>query len=452
MNYDILNELFDTNTFVQTNSYVVSALTDNSEAGDGVITGYGSVEGRAVFAAIQDESVLKGSVGVTHAQKICSCIEMAVKAGSPFVFFVDSAGARINEGLDVLGGYGKIIKSLSAAIGEIPTIAVITGKCTGASSLIASMVDFTVMTDDGYFAFSGVDSLAATTLKDVKTLGSAKGAAATGKVSLTASNRAESFILIKDLLSYLPDNCECCCAEIESNDDFNRAINASSFDTFSNYDVRELIVQIADNGKFFELSKDFAPNAVTGFAHVGNKTVCFIANQPSVENGLITTNACNKISAVLAFCDKFSIPVITLTNTCGFAVSVDEETAGISAAAALLATSYANSEITKINIITGKAYGSAYLVMNGKNTGADIVYAWDKADISVITPEAGALLLYNNEIKASSDPVAAREEYINKYRMENSSPMQAAYKGLVDDVIPSSQTRARIISALYLLD
>lgn len=452
MNNDILNELFDTNTFVQTNSYVISDFTDNSEAGDGVITGYGSVDGRAVFAAIQDESVLKGSVGVTHAQKICYCIEMAVKAGSPFVFFINSAGARINEGLEVLGGYGKIIKSLSAAIGAIPTIAVITGKCTGASSLIASMVDFTVMTEDGYFAFSGADSLAATTLKDIKTISSSKGAAAFGKVSLTASNRVEGFNLVKELLNYLPDNCECNCTETESADDFNRSINTSAFDTFSNYDVRELIVQIADNGKFFELSKDFAPNAVTGFAHVGNKTVCFVANQPASDDGLITANACNKISAVLAFCDKFSIPVVTLTNTCGFAVSLDEETAGISAAAALLATSYANSDITKINIITGKAYGSAYLVMNGKHTGADIVYAWDKADISVITPEAGALLLYNNEIKASSDPVAAREEFINKYRNENSTPMHAAYKGLVDDVIPPSQTRARIISALYLLD
>ena len=146
MNNDILNELFDTNTFVQTNSYVISDFTDNSEAGDGVITGYGSVDGRAVFAAIQDESVLKGSVGVTHAQKICYCIEMAVKAGSPFVFFINSAGARINEGLEVLGGYGKIIKSLSAAIGAIPTIAVITGKCTGASSLIASWACFLVPT------------------------------------------------------------------------------------------------------------------------------------------------------------------------------------------------------------------------------------------------------------------------------------------------------------------
>lgn len=450
MNIDILNELFDANTFVQTNSYIVSPSTDVLEAGDGVITGYGSVDGRAVFAAIQDESVLKGAVGIAHAQKISKCVDMAVKTGSPFVFLINTAGARISEGLDALKGYGKIIKSLSRAIGEIPTISVITGKCVGAASIIASMTDFSVMSDDSYFAFSGQDSLASTTLSDVKKVCDSNGVSKTGRVTLTASNRAECFAKVKELLCYLPDNCQSDILETETSDDFNRSINADKFDTFAEYDVKDLISQIADDGSYIELFPDYARSVSTCFAKIGNKSVCIIANQPSENNGVLDTNACSKISSVLAFCDKFNMPVVTLTNTCGFAVSVDEENNGLSSAAALLAASFANSEMTKINIITGKAYGSAYIVMNGKNTGADIVYAWDKADISVITPEAGALLVYNNEIKSSANPNDARKEYIQKYRDEFSTPYQAAYKGLVDDIISPAETRARIISALYL--
>lgn len=451
MNNNILNELFDTNTFVQTNSYVVSAAS-LQEAGDGVITGYGAVNGRAVFAAMQDESVLKGAVGNMHAQKISACIDMALKAGSPFVFLIDSAGARINEGLDVLIGYGKIIKSLSAAIGAIPTIAIITGKCTGAASVIASMFDFTIMAEDSYFAFSGTDSLAAKTLKDVKAIGTASGSLKAGKVSLSAKDRAACFEKAKDLLNYLPDNCQASPIESENLDDINRLIYTSGFGTFDSYDVKDLIFQLADNNQYIELNKDFAPSAITAFTFIGGRAVCIIANQPSVDDGVIDTDACNKISSMLAFCDKFSVPVVTLTNTCGFSSSLKDEQDKISAAAALLATSFANSDITKINVITGKAYGTSYLVMNGKNTGADIVYAWQGSDISVITPEAGALLAYSDEIKASQNPIEAREEFITKYRNEYTTPMHAAYKGLVDDVISPAETRARIISALYLLD
>ena len=450
MNKDILIELFDANTFVQTNSYVVSPLSEGVEAGDGVITGYGSIDGRAVFAAIQDESVLKGSVGIAHAQKISSCIDLAVKSGSPFLFLIDTAGARINEGLEVLTGYGKIIKSLSTAMGVIPTISIVTGSCTGVSSIIASMTDFTIMSEDSYFAFSGKDALSSTTTTDIKNICNSKGNATNGKVSIVASNRAECFAKAKNLLDYLPDNCESLPYDTDINDNIIRTLNCSDYQTFADYDVKDLIKQITDNGDFIEISSYFAQNVVTCFSRIGNKAVCLIANQPKINQGILNTDACNKISSILAFCDKFSIPVITLTNTPGFEVSVKEEINGLSSSAALLAASFANSETTKINIITGKSYGSSYIVMNGKNTGADIVYAWNTADISVITPEAGALLVYNDEIKSSADPKKAREEFINKYREEYSTPMHAAYKGLVDDVISPSETRARIISALYL--
>ncbi|MFR1518997.1 MAG: carboxyl transferase domain-containing protein [Clostridia bacterium] len=454
MNKEILNDLFDADTFVQTNSYMLSSAADaEGFPGDGVVTGYGSISGRAVFAALQDESVLKGAVGIVHAQKISACIDMAVKAGVPFVFFIDSAGARIQEGLEVLGGYGQIMKSLSGALGVIPTVAVISGQCTGAAAVIASMADFTFMPKDGaYFAFSGLDALQAASGKDCKEIGSAAAGAAAGTVSCFADSLKDCMQKVKVLLHYLPDNCDCEAPSSESGDDFSRKINAEACGAFETYDVRDLIVQIADNGDWMELYDGYAPNVVAGFARIGDRTACIIANQPALQQGELDHAACEKIAGMLAFCDKFSIPAVTLTNTYGFAASPAEEQNALSSSAALLVTSFTNSGMPKINIITGKAYGSAYLAMNGRQTGADLIYAWNGADISVITPEAGALLIYNEEIKASGDPVQARREFIEKYRREYATPVYAASKGFVDDIISPAETRSRIISALYLLD
>lgn len=452
MNNDILNGFFDADTFVQTNSYILSPSADpGSPAGDGVTTGYGSVAGRAVFAAFQDESVLKGSVGTAHAHKIAACIDMAVKAGVPFVFLIDSAGARIGEGLDVLDGYGRIMKALSNALGIIPVFALVAGKCTGAAALIASMADFVIMPQDGaYFSFSGQDALQAASQADCRKIGSASCAAQAGMLSMTGTDLNDCFQKLRALIGYLPDNSDCEAPAAEAGDDYARRISAEGFGTFEPYDVKRLIEQIADEGTWTELSAEYAPNAVTGFAKIGDCSVCIVANQPSVRDGVLDQAACMKISGLLAFCDKFSIPVVTLTNTCGFAVSPEEEEKALPSVAALLTTSFSNSEMPKINIITGKAYGSAYLSMNAKQTGADLVYAWSGADISVITPEAGALLVYNEEIKTASDPVQARKEAIEKYRKDYATPVYAASRGFVDDIISPAETRARIISALYL--
>lgn len=450
MNTDILNLLFDADTFVQTNAYVSAPLYEqntNSERfiGDGVLTGYGSVSGRAVFAAIQDESVLKGSVGSAHARKISECIDMAVKVGAPFVFIIDSAGARLKEGIAALGGYGRIMKSFSAAIGAVPTIAFINGQCSGAASIIASMADFTVMPDKGaVFSVTGSDAAG-------DKAGSADSVSASGVLSCRGKDIQECANAVKELIDYLPDNALCGAPEIEAEEDISSLIDTNGFGTFDEYDVRSLISRLADGGKWTELYSGFAESAVCGIMRIGGKTACLLANQPSVQNGVIDSDACSKFSGMLAFCDKFNIPVITLTNTCGLAASLSEENKGLSASAALLVSSFANSSVPKINVITGKAYGSAYLIMNGKNTGADIVYAWKDADISVITPEAGALILYDDEIKASDDPISARKDAILKYRSEYSTPVYAASEGLVDDIIMPSETRARIISALYLL-
>ncbi len=453
MNHNIINKLFDADTFAQLNAYVISPCAgENGVAGDGVITGYGAISERAAFAAVQDKSILKGSVGIAHARKISSCIDMAVKAGAPFILVINSAGARIGEGLDVLSGYGQIMKSLSAALGIIPVFAVINGQCTGAASVIASMADFVLMPRNGsYLAFSASDTLKSVSGKDCNKVGSAEARFAAGAVSCLEENTDACLDKVRALISLLPDNSAASAPETETEDDSSRAIDASGFGTFDEYDVKALISQIADCGNWIELYAAHAKSVVTGLAQFGGRTACIIANQPSERQGELDGAACEKTARVLAFCDRFSIPVITLTNTCGFAVSPEEEQKDLSSAAALLITSFANSEIPKINIITGKAYGSAYTAMNGRQTGADIVYAWNKADISVITPEAGALLLYDAEIKSAADPIQARAEAIQKYRGEYASPLHAAAKGLVDDIIVPAETRARIISALYLL-
>ena len=449
----IWNELFDANTFVQTNSYMVSPSASAEDAvGDGVVTGYGSIEGRAVFAAVQDETVLKGSVGIAHASKIASCIEMAVKCGAPFLMVINSAGARINEGIEVLSGYGAIAKAVSEALGIIPVFAMVNGQCSGFAAVLAEMADFVLMSQEGsYLAISGKEALAAASGKDCKEAGTAKANLHAGNISYFGENSGDCFCKIKELLSYLPDSCDREPPAAESEDPYTRPVQAQKFGTFEPYDVKDLIREIADHGTWCELSAGYAPNAVTGLARIGDRTACIIANQPAEADGDLDTAACNKIAGMLAFCDRFSIPVVTLTNTNGFAVSLEEEQNGLTSAAALLITSYTNSSVPKINVITGKAYGSAYIAMNGKQTGADLVYAWKQADIAMITPEAGALLIYNDQIQAAEDPAAARKAYIQKYRAEYASPVYAAAKGLVDDMIDPAETRARIISALYLL-
>ncbi len=440
---EIINELYDINTFVQTNSYIVSPAAAEAKDGDGVVTGYGSINEKAVFAAFQDESYLKGAVGLTHAKKISNCIDMAIKVGAPFVFYMSSSGARIDEGLDSLLGYSLIVKAVTSALGIIPVIVVNDGKCIGISSVIASAADFNIVTNNAYVAFSGQNAIEATGAK----LSNSKKS-----ISIKCEDRKAAFDKVRELLDYIPDNCKVASTLHDTSDDINKRINADNFKPFESYDVKNLISEISDNNKWLELFSEYAKNIVTGFAIIGGRSVAVIANQPSENEGLLDKDSCEKASSILAFCDKFNIPVITLTNTAGFVVSATQEENGLSASAALLISSFVNSEIPKINIITGKAYGSSYLIMNGKNTGADIVYAWNNSDIAVITPEAGALLIYNDDIKAAENPVEARNEFIEKYKKEYSTPYYAAQKGLVDDIINPSETRARIISALYLLD
>lgn len=435
---DKLNKLFDDCTFAETNKY-------SSQNGDGVVTGYGAVYGRPVFAAIQDESYVGGSLSAVNCAKIVKTIDFAVKAGAPFVLVINSAGARAQEGLQVLDSMGSLVNALSGALGIIPTIAVVNGKCLGTMAIAANLCDFVFYSEDkAQLSVAGLDICKDKAGKAINS--------DNGSVACFCENEDACFAAVKELLSYLPDNSVSCDNTEECEDDLNReALELNSLNAVDEYDVRTVIGAVADNGQYFEIYADYAKNIVTAFARFGGIVAAVIANQPAELGCELTQDAANKASKVIDFCDKYSIPVITLTNTGSYAATEAQEKAGVAQAAALLISSFANTDVPKINIIIGKAYGNAYISMNSKQIGCDIAYGWTSADIALISPEANVLLMYKDDIKAAEDPVAKRQELIEEYRKQYQTPMYAAACGMIDDVITPDSTRARIISALEIL-
>ena len=435
---DKLNKLFDDSTFAETNKY-------SSQNGDGVVTGYGAVYGRPVFAAIQDESYVGGSLSAVNCAKIVKTIDFAVKAGAPFVLVINSAGARTPEGLQVLDSMGSLVNALSGALGLIPTNAVVNGKCLGTMAIAANLCDFIFYSEDkAQLSVAGLDICKDKAGKSIN--------CNNGSVACFCENEDACFEAVKKLLEYLPDNSVSCDNTQECEDDLNRvAPNLNLLNAHDEYDVKSVIEAIADNGEYFEIYADYAKNIVTAFARFGGIVAAVIANQPAESDGALTQDAANKASKVIDFCDKYSVPVITLTNTGSYVSSEEQEKAGVAQAAALLISSFANTDVPKINIITGKAYGNAYISMNSKQIGCDIAYGWTCADIALISPEANVLLMKKDEIKAAEDPVAKRKELIDEYRKQYQTPMHAASCGMIDDVITPDSTRARIISALEIL-
>ena len=460
---EICNQVFDKGSFVQTYAYMVSPYGNTAQkngetaAGDGVVSGYGTIAERLVYCAIQDSSCLRGALGTVHAAKIVRTIDMAVRMGAPFILFIDSAGARLEEGLDVLSGYGEIMKSMSTASGQVPLISVIVGGCPGAAATAASLADFVLMTEQekSYLCLNGPELIKANTGKTVA-LKEMAGAVFQGTVSgaacIVRQTEAACFAALKDLIDYLPDNSLSGAPYSECGDDPNRdCAVCREKKTFEAYDVRDVISEICDNHAFFELYEGYAANIVTGFGRFNGRVAGIIANQSAMEDGMLNTAACGKASALIDFCDTYHIPILTLTNTPGFAADEKEEGSGAAAASAMLASSFANSNVPKLNVIIGKAYGNAYIVMNSRHIGADYVYAWPGADIAAMSPEANAVILYQDEIKNSEDPIAKRTELAAVYRKTYASPYYAASKGFVDDIMEPGETRGRIISAFEMM-
>lgn len=457
-------ELFDDGSFVETDAFVNHSSTefgmDTKETpGEGVITGYGTVDGRLVFVYSQDYTVMAGSLGAMHSKKICKILDMASKMGAPVISLLDSGGARIHEGVDALAALGEVLSKTALNSGVIPQISVVLGTCAGGAAQIAGLSDFvfTVNNISKMFIF-GPQVVSAAEGKSITAEelgGSEIHSAISGTSHFSASNEKECFAQVKQLLSFLPsNNLEEAPFEVSS-DDINRVSeNLQTIvpdDSSVAFDVRSVISQITDNGSFFEASKDFAQNIVTGFAKFDGTTVGLIANNTAVNDGLLDIDACDKAARFISFCDSFNIALVTLTDVGGFVVSSEAEKSGLIRHASKLLYAYSEATVAKINVIIRKAYGSSYISMCSKHTGADVVLAWPTAEISVMSPEGAANIIFKHEIADSTNPIAVRKEKIQEYKNKYASPFEAAMKGYADDVIEPDSTRPRIIAALLML-
>lgn len=449
--------LFDEGNFHEIDAFVTQRF-DNADGlkdvpAEGVVIGYGTVEGRPVYAYAQDYTVLNGSVGEMHAAKICKIMDMALKMGAPIVSILDSDGARIKEGLDALKGYGEIFKKSANASGVVPQIAIILGQCAGGASFAPAMADFTFMVDGISHMYVNGPSVVKGGANEDITADSLGGAEAhsskSGVASFRAANEEECFAQVKNLLSYLPSNNLEGAPVYDATDDLNRASAAlNEIGEGGAYAMKNVIAEIADGGAFLEAHAEYAQNMITGFARLDGIGVGIVANK---ENSELDSAASEKAARFIRFCDCFGIPVVTLTDVAGYVVSKDEEYNGLVRRGAKLLYALAEASVPKINVIVNKAYGSAYVAMNSKHIGADMVFAWPNAEISVMGAEGAANIVFDDEIAASANPVATRNEKIAEYKEKCASPYMAAARGYVDDVIEPALTRPRLIFALEML-
>jgi len=459
-----INALFDEGSFIELDAYVTHRCTqfgmDKTEApADGVVTGYGTVDGRLVFVYAQDFTVIGGSLGEMHAKKICKVMDMAAKMGAPVIGMNDSGGARIQEGVDALAGYGEIFMRNVRNSGVIPQISVIMGPCAGGAVYSPAITDFIFMVDKTAKMFitgpQVVSSVTGQNVTDEELGGSGVHSSKSGVAHFTAADDNECIEKLKKLISFLPqNNLEDTPYDIPT-DEINRLSETLTTivpdDANKAYDIKNVITEIVDNGDFLEIQESFAQNIVIGLARLNGNTVGIVANQPKFKAGALDTNASDKGARFIRFCDSFNIPVVTLTDVPGYFPGVDEEHGGIIRHGAKLLYAYAEATVPKINVIVRKAYGGAYIAMSSKHLGADMVFAWPTAEIAVMGPDGAANIIFKKEIANSADPVTTRNEKIEEYRQKFASPFEAAKRGYVDDVIEPDSTRPRIIAALEML-
>jgi acetyl-CoA carboxylase carboxyltransferase component len=459
-----INMLLDSGSFVEMDVFVETrsaefGMDKKRIPGDGVVTGYGTIDGRPVYLASQDFTVIGGTLGEAHALKISKAMDMAMKMGTPFISINDSGGARIQEGIDALNGYGDIFLRNTHASGVIPQISIIMGPCAGGACYSPAITDFIFMVENtGQMYITGNQVVKAVTGEDVtlEELGGAKvHNSVSGVAHFMSSSEQECIEMIKTLISYLPDNNLSGAPYYECKDDINR-ISEKLTELIPDepnkaYNMLGVISEIVDNGEFFEVHKYFAQNIIVGFARLNGGTVGIVANQPSVKAGSLDYDSSDKAARFIRFCDAFNIPLVTFTDVPAFLPGVTQEHNGIIRHGAKLLFAFAEATVPKVNVIIRKAYGGAYIAMNSKSLGADLVFAWPTAEIAVMGAEGAANIIFRKDIAESQDPVQTRKQKIEEYRMKFSNPYVAAARGYVDDVIDPAHTRKRLISALELL-
>lgn len=459
-----VNLLFDEGTFVEMDAFVkhrcVSFGMEKVDApGEGVVTGYGQVDGRLVYAYAQDFTVVGGSLGEMHAKKICKVQDMALKMGAPVIAMNDSGGARIQEGVDALSGYGHIFYRNTISSGVIPQISAIMGPCAGGAVYSPALTDFIFMVDKTSQMFiTGPQVIKTVTGEEVSAeeLGGAMTHNQISGVAHFASANDEACIAeIRRLLSFLPSNNMETAPIFETGDDINKIIPELDEIVPDNpnkpYDMKKVIEMVADDGDFFEVQPYYAQNMITGFIRINGQSVGVIANQPKVLAGCLDINASDKAGRFIRTCDCFNIPVLNIVDVPGFLPGTKQEYGGIIRHGAKMLYAYSEATVPKITLIVRKAYGGAYIGMCNKELGADMVFAWPSAEIAVMGPEGAANIIFRNEISESDDPQATRVELVENYKSEFATPYKAAERGYVDDVIEPSATRPRLADALNML-
>jgi len=459
-----INLLMDEGSFVEMDAFVEHrcsqlGMENTQAAAEGVVTGYGTVNGRLVYVFAQDFTVLGGSLGEMHAKKICKVLDMAMKVGVPVVGINDSGGARIQEGVDALSGYGQIFYRNTIASGVIPQISVIMGPSAGGAVYSPAITDFVFMVDKTSQMFiTGPQVIKTVTGEEVSSedLGGARTHnTISGVAHFMSPDEKQCIEDIKTLLSFLPSNNMESAPVFDTADDINRIEEALDEIVPENpnkpYDMKGVIRLIADNGEFFEVQAYYALNMITGFVRLGGRSVGIIANQPKVLAGCLDINASDKAGRFIRTCDAFNIPVLNLVDVPGFLPGTNQEYGGIIRHGAKMLYAYSEATVPKVTLVTRKAYGGAYLAMCSKDLGADVVLAWPSAEIAVMGPEGAANIIFRKDIERSDDPAGTRQAKIDEYKDRFANPYVAASRGFVDDVIVPSTTRQRIISAFDML-
>jgi propionyl-CoA carboxylase beta chain len=458
--------LVDPGTFVEIDRFVTHRCRDfgmdaekNLVLGDGVVTGSARIDGRPVFLYAQDFTVFGGSLSETHAAKICKVMDMAVKMGVPMVGLSDSGGARIQEGVVSLGGYADIFLRNTLASGVVPQISAIMGPCAGGAVYSPAITDFILMVEGTSFMhITGPDVVKTVTHEDTTSeeLGGARvHSEVSGVAHFTAPDDATCLMQVRELLSFLPLNNGEDPPFRQCDDDPNRMDEA--LDTIvpassdQPYDMRQVVKKIVDDGKFFEVQSRYAKNMIIGFARIGGRSVGIVGNQPNHLAGVLDIKASLKGARFIRFCDAFNIPLITFEDVPGFLPGKEQEWGGIIAHGAKLLYAYCEATVPKITVITRKAYGGAYDVMNSKHIRSDLNLAWPSAEIAVMGAEGAAKIVFRREIQAAKDPKAEEKRLVADYKAKFANPYQAAAHGYVDDVIEPHRTRPMLIQALELL-
>ncbi|MBN2117851.1 MAG: acyl-CoA carboxylase subunit beta [Anaerolineales bacterium] len=425
---------------------------------DAVVTGWGTIEGRLVYIFSQDFTVLGGSLGEVHSEKICKIMDMAMKNGAPLIGLNDSGGARIQEGVVALGGYADIFLRNTLASGVIPQISAIMGPCAGGAVYSPALTDFIFMTrNTSYMFVTGPDVVKAVTHEDVsfEELGGANvHSEKSGVCHVAADSEADTLYLIRKLLMYLPQNNMEDPPFVPGDDPLRmdeRLDTIIPADPNKPYDVKEVIRMIVDGGQFFEIHENFAANIVVGFARLGGHSVGIVANQPAVLAGVLDIDASEKGARFVRFCDSFNIPIITFEDVPGFLPGTNQEHHGIIRSGAKLLYAYCEATVPKLLVITRKAYGGAYCVMSSKHIRSDLNLAWPTAEIAVMGPDGAVSIIFRKELEKAKDWVKKKAELVAEYREKFASPYVAAERGYIDDVIEPKETRPRLINGLEML-